>query len=190
MNVEYTQIRKADRVTGKTLVFRNATERDARFILTLRTDAQKARFLSETRNDLPAQERWLADYSDDDSQAYFVIEYRHEAIGTVRLYDAHENSFCWGSWILSDAAPTHAAIESALMVYAYACDHLGFEKAHFDVRKNNCSVWKFHERFGAIRTRESEADFFYEIPAPMIAASRKRYARFLPGGVTVDQSVS
>lgn len=50
-------------------------------------------------------------------------------------------------------------MESALIVYAYAVDHLGFQAAHFEMRKGNESVWQFHERFGAERLSENEHEF-------------------------------
>ncbi len=43
--------------------------------------------------------------------------------------------FCWDSWILKDGRPKHAALESALMVYAYGLDHLGFAGTHFDAAR-------------------------------------------------------
>ena len=49
------------------------------------------------------------------------------------------------------------------MVYAYAIDFLGFESAHFYVRKENTTVWKFHERFGAKRIGETHLDYFYHL---------------------------
>lgn len=121
------KIRKAKRMTGKNLVLRNATVKDAVFILTLRIDAQKSWYLSKTSPELKAQIAWLDAYAVSDDQAYFIIETQHgEPLGSVRLYDAQGESFCWGSWILKDGAPSSAAIESALIVYAYAIDHLGF----------------------------------------------------------------
>ena len=74
---------------------------------------------------------------------------------------------------------------SALMVYAYAVDHLGFTSAHFDARKGNERVWHFHERFGAVRTAESDLDYFCKLDREAIASSRERYRRFLEGSVTV-----
>jgi hypothetical protein len=85
--------------------------------------------------------------------------------------------------MMIEGAPSFAAIESALMVYAYA-QSLGFSRAHFDVRIENSSVWKFHERFGAMRVGESEVDYFYEISSNEIDASFHRYRRYLPLGVT------
>lgn len=170
---------------GKTLSFRNATVEDAAFILSLRTDEEKSRYLSPVSGELGAQQAWLERYAQVDDQAYFIIEYQNAQIGTVRLYDPQGESFCWGSWILHSSRPSQAAMESALMVYAYAVDHLGFTAAHFDVRKGNERVWKFHERFGAVRTAESHHDYFYRLDSKAIIAARARYRRFLEGSVRV-----
>lgn len=179
-------LRKALSVMGKTLNFRNVQIHDAGFILSLRTDKEKSRYLSSVSGDLDEQRAWLERYSKDDSQVYFIIEYQGEAIGTVRLYDPQGSSFCWGSWILVNSRPKHAAMESALMVYAYAVDHLGFTAAHFDVRKGNERVCQFHERFGAVRVDETEEDYFYHLDQTAINNSRRRYRRFLEDSVKVE----
>ena len=171
---------------GKTLTFRDANVDDAAFILSLRTDENKSRYLSAVSADLNAQQAWLEGYASATDQAYFIIECQDEPIGTIRLYDAQEDSFCWGSWILKDGRPSHAAIESALMVYAYAVDHLGFQSAHFDVRKGNERVSKFHERFGAAIATTTELDNFYSLSHQAIRESRIRYSKFLPDGVQVE----
>lgn len=174
-------IHKANKVQGKTLIFRDANEDDAAFILALRTDSRKSRFLSVTDTDLEKQKAWLRQYADQKDQAYFIIEaFDGEPLGTVRLYDAQDDSFCWGSWILKEGAPPTAAIESALMVYIYAIDHLKFKAAHFDVRKGNESVWRFHERFGAIRTDETTMNYLYQINYNQIIEAQKRYKKYLP----------
>ena len=184
-HVNFPFIRKASVLRGKSLVFRNATELDAEFILSLRTDSVKSRYLSATSADIEAQKAWLQRYVCADDQVYFMIQSAGRLVGTVRLYNALVDSFCWGSWILASDAPGTAAIESALMVYAYAVDHLGFQGAHFDVRKGNKSVWKFHERFGAVRMGETKEDFLYQIPLAAIQQARSRYAKLLPDGVVV-----
>ena len=179
-------IRKAAIVRGDTLIFRDATPDDAEFILSLRTDAEKSRYLSATTNELGAQRAWLERYASSEGQAYFIIEFNNESIGTVRLYDAQAESFCWGSWILKDGRPRQAAMESALMVYAYAIDHLGFKACHFDVRKGNDRVIKFHERFGAKVVEGTALDYLFSLSLDSISDSRARYAEFLSGSVTVE----
>ena len=179
------KIKKAALVIGKTLAFRCAAVEDASFILSLRTNVEKSRYLSPVSSRLSDQQTWLERYTHSEDQSYFIIEYCYEPIGTVRLYDAQNDSFCWGSWILQNGLPRHVAIESALMVYAYAVDHLGFSAAHFDVRKGNQRVWQFHERFGAVRTGETELDYLYRLDLSAIHAARVRYEKYLHNGVQV-----
>src|SRR5471030_2418417 len=158
-------------VTGKQLVFRDAAVADAEFILSLRTDEQKARYLSATDADLSKQRAWMAAYAG-------------APVGTVRLYDQRGDSFCWGSWIKSDAAPSNFGIESALMVYRYAL-HLGFRRAHFDVRRENASVRQFHLRLGAVATGEDDDNVYFEMPHEAILQTLAHYKKYLPDGVAI-----
>lgn len=66
---------KAARVVGKTLTFRDANVDDAAFILSLRTDKEKSRYLSAVSGELADQQAWLKRYAHVDDQAYFIIEY-------------------------------------------------------------------------------------------------------------------
>ena len=181
------QLHKAKKIIGRTLVFRNAELSDAKFILSLRTDESKSKYLTKTSSDLGSQVAWLKDYEDRNDQAYFIIEDRKgNAIGTVRLYDQQGDSFCWGSWILKDGSPPGAAIESSLMVYAYAIDFLGFRQSHFDVRKKNKRVWHFHERFGARRNGETKNDYLYQIGFEQISEAQQCYRKYLPKTIAVE----
>lgn len=172
-------IKKAGRIVGKTLVFRDVTVDDSNFILSLRLDLSKSKYLSHTSSDIEHQKKWLLDYEGSTNQAYFIIEHANQNVGVVRLYDARFSSFCWGSWILASNAPTHAAIESALIIYSYAINCLGFTRSHFDVRKENENVWRFHERFGAARVSEDDLNYFYEINKDSIEKSLQKYRKFL-----------
>lgn len=181
-------IKKASIITGNSINLRNAQEDDAAFILSIRVDEKKSRFISSTTPDLNVQRQWLEQYNKDDKQAYFIITDKHnKPFGTVRMYDAQEDSFCWGSWVLSDIAPSHFAIESALIIYSYAIE-LGFKSAHFDVRKGNHSVIKFHQRFGAVQTHESEMDVFLKIDEQAINASLNKYRKYLPKGINIIEA--
>ena len=176
---------KPEKVLGKHIVLRDARPDDAEFIVGLRTDPVKGQYLSSTSPDVAAQVAWLEAYARDGSQVYFIIEDRAGTRhGTVRLYDARGESFSWGSWILADGRPSGFAVESALMVYRYALS-LGFAAAHFSVRVGNESVWKFHERFGAVRTGEEGEDYFYAISRDAIEAAFEKYKKYLPDGIAI-----
>ncbi len=131
---------------------------------------------------------WLHTYEQSLDQAYFIVEdLVGRAWGTARIYDQQADSFCFGSWVLKDAAPSSAAVESLLLCYAYAVDHLSFTRSHFQVRKANKSVWRFKERFGATRVGETARDYLYEMKLADIMQGRERYKKFLSDYVVVNE---
>lgn len=159
---------------------------DAAFMLALRTDERKGRYLSPTSADLEMQKDYIKRYGQATDQAYFIVETLDKRpVGTIRIYDPRATSFCWGSWILSDDAPKSSAVESTLMIYKYGLT-LGFDRSHFDVRKANEKVWQYHERCGAKRTGESEIDYFYSIDRNAIENLFDHYARRVPDGIQVS----
>jgi len=181
------KILKASCLSGQTLNLRNALVHDAEFILSLRSNEKKSKYLSKIANELSQQVSWLKRYETLTDQAYFIIEDKYGcSLGTVRIYDQVGDSFCWGSWIVKEGVATGVAIESALVVYSYALNHLGFKAAHFDVHKGNESVWRFHENFGAIRVAESETDIHYKISEGAILGSLAHYRKFLKSDLLVE----
>lgn len=158
---------------------------DASFILRLRRDPILNQHLSPVDDDLQAQIAWIEEYKTREAlghEFYFVIEAITDPprpVGTVRLYDFREQSFCWGSWIVDATAPRFAAIESAIAVYDLAFDRLGFCSSHFDVRKENVSVVRFHQRFGATETDEDESNVYFSYQREVYRQIRPKYARHL-----------
>jgi RimJ/RimL family protein N-acetyltransferase len=162
----------------KTVRLRLVEESDAEFILKLRTDKKYNKFLSPVTPDLEGQKQWIRRYKYDESekkQFYFIIEKTDgTACGTVRVYDLKENSFCWGSWILNENKTKYAALESAFLVYRFGFNFLGYEKSHFDVRKENIRVIKFHEKMGAVKTGEDKKNFYFEISKESVKKAEKK----------------
>lgn len=166
---------------GKSIYLREVHTEDAQFILDLRTDPDKGRHLSHTVPDLRKQQDFILQYQMGREDFYFVIcDWLDVPLGTVRIYDIHEDSFCWGSWILADHAPSTAAIESALLIYDFAFFALHYKCSHFDVRKENRKVIDFHLRFGAKIVGEKDHDFLFSYEKNAYLETRNRYSRFLP----------
>lgn len=171
---------------AKTISVRLIDVGDAEFILSLRTDGRLNRHLSQTSSSLEQQRDWIKNYKERESQGdeYYFIIYRNdnnEAVGTVRLYDfiRDKKSFCWGSWILNENKTKYAAMESAFLVYQIAFEKLGFERAHFDVRRENVKVIAFHQKMGAKVVSENDLDLFFEIEKNAISDARNKLSRFL-----------
>jgi RimJ/RimL family protein N-acetyltransferase len=166
---------------GRSVFLREISLADAAFVLALRTDGRKSRHLSPTRADLGAQEEYIQRYLRKSDEYYFVVsDFAGRPVGTVRIYDLKRDSFCWGSWIISEGAPRNAAIESALLIYDFAFFSLHFPKAHFDVRKANDEVLAFHRRFGSKQVAEDDLNIYFEFDRDAYTNTRRRYERFLP----------
>lgn len=152
---------------SKTVQIRLVEERDAEFILSCRLDDSLNTFLSKIDADLEAQRLWIRKYKiseQNGEQYYFIIERLDGTpCGTVRIYDILSDSFCWGSWILNKDKTRYAAIESALLVYKFGFDILGYQKSHFDVMKGNTKVISFHEKMGAVIVSADDDNHYFEI---------------------------
>lgn len=152
---------------------------DAEFILKLRLDQRYNSFISAVKNDVESQRAWIINYKKDESekrQFYFIIE-RMDGIpcGTVRIYDLKSDSFCWGSWILNEDKTRYSAVESALLVYQFGFNELGFNKCHFEVMKENIKVIEFHKKFGAVVVGEDEDNFYFEITKEDVARTSEKF---------------
>jgi Acetyltransferase (GNAT) domain len=167
----------------KNIKLRLVSTDDASFILQLRLDKKLNKYISHVYNDIEAQIEWIVNYKKRESQNnefYFAItSYDDEAFGTVRLYDFIDDSFCWGSWVIGINAPISAGIESALSIYDLAFYRLGFKQSHFDVRKENISVVKFHLNFGAKVISEDNINYYFNFKKEDYEKIKIKYIKFL-----------
>ena len=164
---------------GRTIRLRLVQTEDAEFIYSLRVNDEYNKYLSTMSGTSKDQAMWIDSYKMRESEGleyYFIIERldNNKRIGTVRLYDfiGDKESFCWGSWILNRDKTRSSAIESAILVYEFAFQELNFLSCHFDVRKENINVIKFHRKFGAKLIDETDLDLYFQL-------SRASYDEFL-----------
>lgn len=171
----------ADRV-GQVTRLRLATATDSEFILGLRLDPARKSHISATSVSLSDQLKWMSAYEarfKAGLEAYFIIQHEGNDVGTARLYDYRPaaDSFCWGSWIIKPGVSERAAFATPLIVYDLGFDCLGFEAAHFDIRQENASVWKFEEMMGAELINEDELNRMYSYSKSKYPAARARLLR-------------
>lgn len=164
---------------SKTISMRLVEPTDAEFILKLRLDPRYNSFISSVKNDVELQRAWIINYKREESekrQFYFVIE-RADGVpcGTVRVYDLTPDSFSWGSWILNENKTRYSAIESALLIYQFGFNELGFSKCHFEVMKENIRVVEFHKKFGATVVSEDDCNFYFEITKEDVARTSEKF---------------
>lgn len=158
------KIIESEKLKGKYVTLREVAVEDADFILSLRCNEKKSRFLHKTENSRTLQVAYIQRYLSLSDEWYFISEDKSgKRLGTIRIYDVRGNSCCLGSWIMIDGASLPESFETDYLLRMYAFNVLGFNKVRFDVRRENKKVWKYHEFLGAKRTDETELDFFYEL---------------------------
>ena len=166
-------------ISGRSIDLRLVVESDAAFILSLRTDDSRNRFLSSVSADLNAQQTWIRNYKEREHRRleyYFIIQSKQgEPYGAVRMYDFQGDSFSWGSWVLKPGSPVYVALESALLIYCFAYYELMFKRSHFDVRKGNAAVNRFHKSWGAAVISEDELNYYYEYDEQRFSVIKKKY---------------
>lgn len=168
-------------VRGKSIFFRDILIDDSEFIVNLRANPEKNKYISISSGDIDKQKSFISSYFKTQTDFYFIIcDWEWRRLGTIRIYDIRGNSFCWGSWILSEEAPKSAAIESALLIYDFAFYSLHYSKSHFDVRKGNKRVIEFHKRFGASIVDEDALNYYFQYDREVYMSVRKKYNRYLP----------
>lgn len=156
---------------------------DADFLSELRSDTTLSQYLSAGCFSAGQQRVWIETYKAREAlgqEYYFVIMCDGSRAGVIRLYDFRcvggRTSFCFGSWIVKPPRLSGLTTYSILIAFEYGFDHLGFRACHFDVRKNNTTAVSYYDRMGAVRTSESDIDYFYTFTAENYAAFRLRSA--------------
>jgi hypothetical protein len=106
-------------------------------------------------------------------------------IGTARIYSPNGGEVTWGSFIMTEGMQPRCSIECVLMIHAYVL-HMGFETLWTDIQRENISVWKFSEVFGASRTHERDNPSYYRIDRPQMLEALSKFRRYLPEGIKVE----
>jgi len=140
-------------IPGFAYDLRPVTLDDAEFIVQMRSDAEKTRFLHPIELTVEAQQEYLQQYFERENDYYFVVERRSDKLreGLAGIYDLRlpARAAEWGRWILRPGS--FAAVESALRIYEAAFERLQLEEVCGHTFLDNKAVVSFHDRCGLER---------------------------------------
>ncbi len=171
---------KTEVLQGEYVNLREVELSDAAFILMLRTNEKKSRFIHKTENNLDKQVEYSKRYKTLDDEYYFIIERKNgQPVGTICLYDLHETRCTPGSWLASDEATPAEVLESDLLLKRFAFDYLGMQELYFDVRKRNKSVVKHHRNWGSEIVGENEVDYFFALDKGTYETNKAKFLKLL-----------
>ena len=142
-------------------------EEDAEFIVKLRTDEKRSRFLGHTDNDVSKQIDWIKEYKNRESEAieYYLIFFKgEEPIVLSRLYniDWVHLSYTGGSWVSAPGTDFDLVMLCVILQSEIAQGILGLLISLYEVRKGNTQVLNFHRNIlRAYQYGETELDYLF-----------------------------
>jgi hypothetical protein len=130
------------------VAFRFVTEEDAEFILKLRTDPKKSRYITQTDYDVEKQKNWIKSYKLREREGleyYFFITCDNNPTGVIRIYDIHNGQFEIGSIVMIDDAPIHCVLATTIMAKEIAFEVLELELEKSEAYEGNKQVVKLQK---------------------------------------------
>lgn len=177
-------------VVGNKVTLREASLSDAHFMYTLRNLKSTRKGLPNAPSSTENQLLWLEEHLERRDEYYFLVtEPGGERWGTIRIYGVQSVSFTWGSWALLPSTPAFVGLEANLLLYRFA-RQIGLEEGRFEVLRENESVWRFHEKLGAIFLREEGPWRYYKHTARTMESVLARFETVFPKGVKIQISKS
>lgn len=140
---------------------RLVNEEDASFILNLRLDPIKSKFLGKTDSDIQSQIDWIRNYKVRESNGtdyYFIYYINNRPAGVNRIYEIKESTFIHGSWLFANDVPPYCPLAAAVIARQVAFYDLELKREEdtAGIHVENVSVWQFAqlmgEEFTGIRT--------------------------------------
>lgn len=157
-------------------------ERDAPFILSLRTDVKLSKFIHKTDNDLQTQIEWIKKYKEREREGldyYFAYSYCDEIFGLNRIYNIHDDYGTGGSWLCKPGTDVENSIASLLIMRDILFKELALSYDVFDVRKDNRHVQKIHKLMGAKLVGETGLDYLFKLSKQDYISSKKNIFHLL-----------
>nr|WP_315030755.1 GNAT family N-acetyltransferase [uncultured Chryseobacterium sp.] len=152
----------------KGITLRLVNEEDASFIIALRNDEKKSKFISKTSSDINSQKLWIAEYKTREklgNEYYFIaFDENNEDFATYRIYKIDSGLPEIGSWI---SKPNYSNLKNSIKVDIaiknYVFNVLKFDIIQFEVRKDNFSVNNYHKRFQPKLVKTDDENNYYTL---------------------------
>jgi hypothetical protein len=145
------------------LIYRFVDEDDAAFIVKLRTDPIKSRYIGSTDGSVENQKEWIRQYKEREHNGtdyYLIFYYGAKPAGVARIYGIEDNHFIHGSWVFANNVPPFCSLAAAIIAREIAYDTLGLEEEidTSGIHEDNQGVLQVSKMMGVDFYGERESD--------------------------------
>ena len=171
-----------DTISKFNIKLRLVEESDAEFIVDIRTDSSKSKFISFTNSNIEEQKKWIREYKNrekaEEEFYYIAIDENDEKFATYRLYNKNNNSIEVGSFV---SKPFYKialnVIKVDVILKTYVFEVLGYNSLNFEVRKNNKSVIIYHNKFKPQLTKEDDLNYYFKLEKDSFFANKNKFEK-------------
>ena len=140
-------------IEGRYINLRAVCKEDAQFILNLRLDELKNKFIHKTPKDIELQEQCIERQRQTENDYYFLLINKNlERRGTISLYNITDSNGELGRWI--SYGSSYENLESVILLHDFAFQQIGLDKVYTRTKIENKRVVGFWQRFGSDLCRE------------------------------------
>ena len=147
------------------LQVRFVEEKDAEFIVTLRTAPRLSKHIHVTSPDVEQQKQWIRNYKLREAQGldyYFIFSINDKPQGLARIYDITEDTFTQGSWVFSPNAVLGASVLGNIISSEIGFEFLEKKIEYSDARKDN-NTHRYVKSFHPEILKTDELSIYYKI---------------------------
>jgi RimJ/RimL family protein N-acetyltransferase len=161
-------MKQAQKIIGRRMMLLAAKPEHAAFILQLRQQERKSRYLSGQVPSVAEQIAWMQKREKLPDDAYFVIfevDKPDTPLGTIRLHDAiHEkNSIRVSSWVMVDGVAPKKTLEALALAIEYITQ-TQYTHCHFEVHQHSRSALDLYTKLGTQITGATQNTFLLSCP--------------------------
>lgn len=183
------------KIEGRYINFREAEVEDSAFILSLRADPKKARFIHKTDNDLQKQMEYMKHYKTLSDEWYYIVESKEgEPLGTQSIYPYPMLHPHWiseqnpskgilgpGRWLMKDGLSPLIGLESDYLIKKLFFEDFNMAIEPMMIHENNTNVLSFHMKWGAkiIGWSEEEKHHLLELSKDDYEKNKPNFERML-----------
>ncbi len=142
-------------VKGKYISIKSVSYEDAPFIVDIRNNEEKNKFLHAVSKDIDAQKEWIRKQIDRKGDYYFIIfDENGQRVALASIYDIDEvtGEAEFGRWVSNGNAFQN--IETIILIYDLAFEELGVKTIYTRTKVENTQVVNLWKRFGGNRIGE------------------------------------
>lgn len=173
--------------------FRLVEIEDADFIVSLRNDEKRSRYISSTSSQIEDQIAWLEKYKIRESKGeeFYIMclaDDKKTKLGVNRIYDISGDVCEYGSWLYSPTAGPNVAVLGDLYTKSLIYEKLGIKICKMSTMKDNTSVMRYTKSYNPTFVGEDDLSCHFELEYDDWNARRQKLLKiFSLSGLNLNQ---